>query len=101
MEKKPERKKLFLIIGIAYHLLALGFYKYFNFIINELAGFFPDAEISLPFKILLPIGISFYTFQGMSYIRDVYRGDVRAEKSCLDYCVISPCSPSSLPVSYS
>ena len=87
MEKKPGRKRLFLWLGIVFHILALGFYKYFSFIINELAGAFPDAGISMPFKILLPIGISFYTFQGMSYICDVYRGDVKTERNLLDFCV--------------
>lgn len=87
MTKRPSGKRLFLIAGIIFHILALGFYKYFNFIINELAGAFPNADIGLPFTIILPIGISFYTFQGLSYLIDVYRGTVDAERSPLDFCV--------------
>lgn len=85
MERHEDKKKLLLTLGVVFHLLALGFYKYFTFLSQEILKFFPGAHLDL--NILLPIGISFYTFQGISYIADVYKGKVRAEKSLLRFCV--------------
>ena len=64
------------------NLSALGFFKYFDFFISNINGLF---GISLPLlKIALPIGISFYTFQIMSYTIDVYRGEVPAQKNFIN-----------------
>lgn len=87
MEKFTKRKKLFLCLGIAFHILCLGFFKYFTFVSNEVLSLFPNTAIKINLHILLPIGISFYTFQGISYITDVYRGKVKAERSLLQFCV--------------
>ena len=87
MEKKPKHKKLFLSLGVTLQLVFLGFFKYFNFVFGEVRNIFPNANLELGFKILLPIGISFYTFQGISYIVDVYRNKVPAEKSLINFCV--------------
>ena len=87
MEKFTRRKKLILWLGIVFHMLCLGFFKYFTFIRSEILNLFPNAAIGVNLRILLPIGISFYTFQGISYIVDVYRGSVKAEKSLLRFCV--------------
>ncbi|MBO7364040.1 MAG: MBOAT family protein [Lachnospiraceae bacterium] len=66
-------KRLWTFLGVFFPLAALGVFKY--------AGFFASAAgMTLPMKILLPVGISFYTFQGLSYVLDVYRGRIRAEK---------------------
>lgn len=74
-----RKGKGILVLAVAVNLFVLGFFKYFGFItksINTLLG------ISVPvISIGLPIGISFYTFKSISYIVDVYRGEVGAQKS--------------------
>ncbi len=82
IEKWPKYAKQFLILGISLNLGALLFYKYWMFLlfnINELTILFEFNNISIP-KIALPIGISFYVFQILSYIIDVYRKKVSAQK---------------------
>ena len=76
---KSVRKKLFLAGSIAINLGILGFFKYFNFFVHSLERLLDS--VGLPFlfpglNIVLPVGISFYTFQSMSYSIDVYRGQV-------------------------
>ncbi len=85
IDRYRSHKKFFLIIGIVFHLFFLGMFKYANFIFGEMRRVVPEFDIVTNF--VLPIGISFYTFQGISYIIDVYRGTVKAEKSLLDYAV--------------
>lgn len=78
-----KRKKLYILAALVICLGTLFVFKYFNFAlnnINRLCGLF---GISLPVtmvNIILPVGISFYTFQTLSYVIDVYRGDISAEK---------------------
>ncbi len=79
IQNAEKYKKLILIITLALNLSSLIYFKYFNFIIDNINNLF-DFEISIP-QILLPIGISFYTFQAISYIMDVYRGEVKAQKN--------------------
>lgn len=75
MERK--KKKLILIISVIINLLIIGFFKYSDFLIETVNSIF---NISIPLlKIGLPIGISFFTFQTMSYVIDVYRREVRVE----------------------
>lgn len=85
MEKYERHKKLFLIIGVVFHLLCLGTFKYSGFLFGEINRLVPSLDLAIQF--ILPIGISFYTFQGISYIADVYKGTIRAEQSLLDYAV--------------
>jgi len=78
-------KKLFLVSSIVVNLGVLCFFKYADFLvgtINQLAG----TQIPL-LNLPLPIGISFYTFQTMSYSIDVYRGQVKVQKNLLDFAV--------------
>ena len=83
--EKNENKKIKKVIMIAALLLCLGvlfFFKYFNFISESIVRVVNNFSISMNFitlNLLLPVGISFYTFQTLSYIIDVYRGDVLAE----------------------
>lgn len=75
MEKYPQNKKIWLILCIIINLALLAFYKYADFLIenmNLIFGFQFDK-----FNIALPIGISFFTFQTMSYTIDVYREEVK------------------------
>jgi D-alanyl-lipoteichoic acid acyltransferase DltB (MBOAT superfamily) len=80
-EQKNKRKLL--LISIIANVGILVFFKYFNFFIdniNDTSAFF-GANLSLPvLKIILPIGLSFHTFQAMSYTIEVYRGNQKAEK---------------------
>ncbi|MDA9316907.1 MBOAT family protein, partial [Polaribacter sp.] len=71
-----KRKKRLLIANIVINLLILGIFKYYNFFAENLIGLFSQLGIELDWvtlKILLPVGISFYTFQALSYSIDVYR----------------------------
>lgn len=79
----PQHKKWFLLCSLVINLGLLGTFKYSGFIvenINALLG------INIPFHgFSLPLGISFYTFQTMSYTIDVYRGEVKVQKSLLKF----------------
>src|SRR4030042_5975 len=72
------------------HLSLLGFFKYFNFATENYDALvkaigLPGLSLDLAFRITLPLGISFYTFQSMSYSIDVYRGDARAMRRFIDF----------------
>lgn len=75
--------KLMLGLAVAFNLLLLGFFKYANFLIANLNVFFDIGiqAINLP----LPIGISFYTFQAMAYLIDLYRGEVKLQKNLINF----------------
>ena len=68
-------KKLFTVIGVVFPLLVLGFFKYFNFFVDSFVNLF-GIESTVALDIILPVGISFYTFQSMSYTIDVLRGTI-------------------------
>ena len=74
--------KRYLTIGIIISLGILGFFKYFNFFIDSIEFLF-NVDINGMISIILPVGISFYTFQAISYMIDAYRGSVLAEKDFL------------------
>ena len=65
-----------LIIGVTGNLMILGYFKYFNFLIGIVNSILRAEKIA-PKEIVLPLGISFFTFQAMSYAIDVYRGNVK------------------------
>ncbi len=76
-------KKLFLLLSISGNLGMLLFFKYTDFFIGNINSLF---GLSIPFlELTLPLGISFYTFQTMSYTIDVYRGKVEAEKNIINF----------------
>ena len=79
----PKRKKIFLIASIIANVGVLAVFKYYNFIndnLTELLGVFHIKNEIPMLRILLPIGLSFHTFQAMSYTIEVYRGKQQAEK---------------------
>ena len=80
---EKHRKKYLLAINIFFNLAYLGFFKYTDFAIGTMNKLF-GTDISL-LKIALPIGISFYTFQALSYTIDVYRGEVKAGRNIIDF----------------
>jgi len=78
-KNKNERiKKLYLIISLISNLGLLFIFKYFNLLIESINFFFNGNFDTL--SLILPMGISFYTFQTLSYTIDVYRGKINAEK---------------------
>jgi len=91
----PRVKKRYLILSVLTNLGLLGFFKYFMFANQSLAGLFSLTGASYPaallnVKVLLPIGISFFTFQSMSYTIDIYRGRVAPAASIVDFaCYIA------------
>lgn len=77
------KKRIFMIGSVIINVLLLGFFKYSDFLIENINNIF---NLSIPLLELgLPIGISFFTFQTMSYSIDVYRGDVKAERNFLNF----------------
>ena len=90
MEAWPRRRRVFLWLSIVSNFGMLGFFKYFNFFVENVHGVLTaiGLEVTQPaLRIILPVGISFYTFQAMSYTVDVYRGELRARRSLLDVAV--------------
>ncbi|WP_192643341.1 MBOAT family O-acyltransferase [Bosea sp. OAE506] len=87
-DRSEIRRRAFLILGIVLNLLPLVYYKYWMFLMQTapapVAGLF--AALGVPSTdILLPAGISFFTFQGISYIVDAYRSEVRPTQSVVDF----------------
>jgi D-alanyl-lipoteichoic acid acyltransferase DltB (MBOAT superfamily) len=90
MEAWPRSRRRFLWLSIVSNFGMLGFFKYFNFFVENVHGALAalGIDVSQPaLRILLPVGISFYTFQAMSYTIDVYRSELRARRSLLDLAV--------------
>lgn len=84
------KKKLGLLLSITFNLLSLGFFKYFNFTFDNFQNLLNLFNVHSEFieglpEIALPIGISFYTFQTMSYTIDVYRGEVKANRNFINF----------------
>lgn len=88
--KGIKRKKAIVASCIIINLLILGFFKYINFFINNINWL--NEQTGIPYhinaiNIILPIGISFYIFQAVGYLIDVYRGEVEAEKNLITYAL--------------
>lgn len=88
--KTNREAKFWLTLSIVINLGFLGFFKYYNFFVES----FADLLVGFGFKvnvwllnIILPVGISFYTFHGLSYVIDVYKKRIKAERSFTDYAV--------------
>lgn len=81
--KTKEDKKFWLVISLMANLGLLGYFKYTNFI---LAIFYGATDVSFePLDIFLPVGVSFFTFQSLSYTIDIYRGTLKPVKNIFDY----------------
>ncbi len=84
----PRRRRAFVIASACINLGFLGFFKYYGFFVTEAAalltslGLQPHVHV---LQIVLPVGISFYTFQSLGYVIDVYRGKLPAERNLLSY----------------
>lgn len=83
--RNPIQRKKYLFFGVALNVIILICFKYFNFFLNTLNGIFAFLQVEIVqtevISILLPIGISFYTFQAISYLVDVYSGRFACEHS--------------------
>ena len=81
-------RRVLLALSFFLCFLPLFIFKYYNFTVHNLKSVlkFPDSFYGLPqLDVVLPVGISFYTFQAMGYVFDVYRGKVETEKNFLRY----------------
>lgn len=83
----PARRRLVLIGSLSANLAFLGFFKYFNFVASNLALLLGRPAGAFTWDIVLPLGISFHTFQSMSYVVDVYRREQAAVRDPVDYAL--------------
>src|SRR5690606_22184502 len=86
--KTPARKRAVLTVSILVNLGILGFFKYADFFTASLVNLLGAVGVPVSWEalgIILPVGISFYTFQTMSYTIDVYRGELKPTRNFLDF----------------
>jgi D-alanyl-lipoteichoic acid acyltransferase DltB (MBOAT superfamily) len=86
----PAKRRGLLLVSLGFNLTMLGFFKYFNFFADSLHSVFSGLGWDLDFvtvRVLLPVGISFYTFVTMSYVIDVYRREIPPTRDLLDFAV--------------
>jgi D-alanyl-lipoteichoic acid acyltransferase DltB (MBOAT superfamily) len=89
-ESSKRRRKLLLCVSLGFNLTLLGFFKYFNFFSDSLHALLAGFGWRMDFvtlRVLLPVGISFYTFMTMSYVIDVYRREIKPTRNLLDFAV--------------
>ncbi len=87
---RPAQRRIFLGVSLATNLGLLGAFKYFNFFADNVHAVLTSVGLELDpitFRVFLPVGISFYTFQTLGYTIDVYRGRIEARTSFLDVAV--------------
>lgn len=85
-----HNKKFWFWLSVIINLGFLGVFKYFNFFAESFADALSLVGIEASFwtlQVILPVGISFYTFHGLSYVIDIYNGKIKAEKNFIDYAV--------------
>src|SRR5438477_1887796 len=82
-----RRKKLLLVVSLVVNLGILGFFKYYDFFAGSLASLLRIPQSSVVLQIVLPIGVSFYTFASLSYTFDVYWGKMKAVRKPVDYAL--------------
>ena len=88
--RAPATRRALLCLSLGFNLTLLGFFKYFNFFADNLYAVFGALGWHLDFvtvRVLLPVGISFYTFVTMSYVIDVYRREITPTRNLLDFAV--------------
>lgn len=90
LEKYNSYKKLWVALSFISNLSILFFFKYFDFALINVNKFLASIDIQViepAFDVVLPVGISFYTFQALSYTMDVYRGEIRAQRNLAKYAL--------------
>lgn len=88
MSAQPARRRLFLGLSLVVNLGMLGFFKYFNFFAENVQAALAALHFNVPLPalhVVLPVGISFYTFQELSYTLEVYKGKLEARRDFLDF----------------
>ncbi|MDN3676896.1 MBOAT family O-acyltransferase [Flavobacterium paronense] len=88
--KNKNSKKFWFWLSISVNLGFLGVFKYYNFFAESFAGAIAKMGLHVnpwTLKVILPVGISFYTFHGLSYVIDIYKDRIKAEKNFIDYSV--------------
>ena len=88
--QNTHTRRSLLILSLCTNLGMLGFFKYYNFFIDSAQALLSQLGVgwnSGSLEIILPVGISFYTFQTLSYTIDVYRKKISATNSALDFCL--------------
>jgi D-alanyl-lipoteichoic acid acyltransferase DltB (MBOAT superfamily) len=88
--ENQNKKRFWFWLSVSVNLGFLGIFKYYNFFAGSFAGAFAHVGIHLnpwTLKVILPVGISFYTFHGLSYVIDIYKNRIKPEKSFIDYAV--------------
>ncbi|SDE61210.1 MBOAT family O-acyltransferase [Riemerella columbipharyngis] len=88
--KNDKLRKFWLTLSIVINLGFLGFFKYYNFFVESFTDFFKGFGLNMDpwvLHIVLPVGISFYTFHGLSYVIDIYKRKIPAEYNFVDYAV--------------
>lgn len=88
--KTKKQATFWLVLSITINLGFLGFFKYYNFFIENFAELLKTFGFGVNMwilKVILPVGISFYTFHGLSYVIDVYKKRIPAERNYVDYAV--------------
>jgi len=86
-EAEPARRRRWLVVSVVANLGILALFKYTNFFIASFCALTGADPASHVLPIVLPVGISFFTFQSMSYTIDVYRGHIRARRSLVDFAL--------------
>lgn len=84
----PAKRKAFVALSMVLNLGMLGYFKYFNFFAESLQALMLRMGVEVPIghlNVILPIGISFYTFQSMSYVIDVYRKDLKPTRNLIEF----------------
>ena len=90
MVDDPQRKKFWFWLSISVNIGFLGIFKYYNFFIQSFAAALHPLSISMDvwtLNVILPVGISFYTFHGLSYVIDIYKERIQPERNFVDYAV--------------
>lgn len=84
-ELSVKRSKFWLWLNIAINIGILAVFKYYDFFVGEFGAMFGINTSSLLLRVILPVGISFYTFQALSYSIDVYRGNIKPTKDIIAF----------------
>jgi len=84
-ESRVKRSKFWLWLNIAINIGILAIFKYYDFFVSEFGAMFGIDTSSLLLRVILPVGISFYTFQALSYSIDVYRGNIKPTRDIIAF----------------
>ena len=86
--ENQQKRRFWFWLSVIINLGFLGIFKYYNFFIASFAEGLSQVGINLniwTIKVILPVGISFYTFHGLSYVIDIYNKKIKAERNFVDY----------------